>query len=165
MDLVLWMKHLLVPAWAARFAFPPAALARIEQAIRSSEQEHDGELRFVVESVLPLHYLRGKRPSRRRAEDLFAQLKVWDTEHNSGVLVYVQLVNRHIDIVADRGIAARVAQSEWDDVCRAMEAHYRKGEFEGGTLEGLERVTRILARHFPARGANPNELPDKPLVL
>jgi uncharacterized membrane protein len=154
-----------MPAWLARRSFPPRTLNRIEEAIKASEQEHDGELRFVVESVLPLHYLAGKRPSRRRAEDLFAQLKVWDTEHNSGVLLYVQLVNRHIDIVADRGIAAKVEQAEWDAVCRAMEAEFRKGSFEAGALAGLERITRILARHFPARGANPNELPDKPLVL
>jgi uncharacterized membrane protein len=160
-----FLKHLFAPAWLARRAFPSGTLNRIEKAIRASEQEHDGELRFVVESVLPLHYLVGKRPSRRRAEDLFAQLKVWDTEHNSGVLVYVQLLNRHIDIVADRGIAAKVEQAEWDAVCRAMEAEFRKGSFEAGALEGLERITRILARHFPARGANPNELPDKPVVL
>jgi uncharacterized membrane protein len=160
-----FLKHLFLPAWLARASFPRRTLKRIEEAIKTSEQEHDGELRFVVESVLPLHYLFGKRASRRRAEDLFAQLKVWDTEHNSGVLVYVQLVSRHIDIVADRGIAAKVEQHEWDAVCRAMEAEFRKGSFESGALEGLERITRLLARHFPARGANPNELPDKPLVL
>jgi uncharacterized membrane protein len=160
-----FLKHLFTPAWLAHRSFPSSTLDRIEQAIKASEQEHDGELRFVVESVLPLHYLLGKRPSRRRAEDLFAQLKVWDTEHNSGVLVYVQLLNRHIDIVADRGIAAKVEQAEWDAVCRAMEAEFRNGSFEAGALEGLERITRILARHFPARGMNPNELPDKPIVL
>jgi uncharacterized membrane protein len=160
-----FLKHLFTPAWLARRSFPSGTLNRIEQAIKASEQEHDGEVRFVVESVLPLHYLLGTRPSRRRAQDLFAQLKVWDTEHNSGVLVYVQLLNRHIDIVADRGIAAKVEQAEWDAVCRAMEAEFRNGNFEAGALEGLERITRILARHFPARGINPNELPDKPVVL
>ena len=153
-----------MPPWAARRSFPPATLKKIEEAIRASEKEHDGELRFVVESVLPLHYLRGEKPSRRRAEDLFAQLKVWDTEHNSGVLIYVQLLNRHIDIVADRGIASKVEQPEWDAVCRAMEAEFRAGKFEAGALEGLSRVTRILARHFPARGTRLNELPDKPVV-
>ena len=160
-----FLKHLFAPAWLARRSFPSGTLIRIEEAIRASEQEHDGEVRFVVESVLPLHYLPGKRPSRRRAEDLFAQLKVWDTEHNSGVLVYVQLVSRHIDIVADRGIARKVEQAEWDAVCRAMEASFRKNDYLGGSLEALETITRILARHFPARGINPNELPDKPLVL
>lgn len=161
----LLLKHLVFPAWTAKAAFPASTLRKIEEAIRASEQEHVGELRFVVESVLPLHYLRGKRPSRRRAEDLFGQLRVWDTEHNSGVLVYVQMLNRHIDIVADRGIASKVEQAEWDAVCRAMEAEFRRGGYEAGALEGIERITRLLARHFPASGANPNELPDKPLVL
>jgi uncharacterized membrane protein len=159
------LKHLLVPDWIARRSFPPASLARIEQAIKASEQRHDGELAFVVESTLPPIYLLGKRSSRRRAEDLFGQLKVWDTEHNTGVLIYVQLVSRHIDIVADRGIARRVAQHEWDAVCRAMERRFRAGDHLQGALEAIEAVTRILAREFPATGANPNELPDKPVVL
>ncbi|HZQ74002.1 MAG TPA: TPM domain-containing protein [Burkholderiales bacterium] len=165
MNLPRLLKHLFVPGWAGRRAFPAATLRKIEDAIRASEEQHDGELRFVAESAMPLHYLRGARPSRRRAEDLFAQLRVWDTEHNSGVLIYVQLLNRHIDIVADRGIAAKVPQAEWNAVCRAMEAEFRRGRYEAGALEGLSRITALLARHFPARGAHPNELPDKPLVL
>ena len=166
MSLSRALKHLFLPSWLARRSFSKKALSKIEKAIKASEQEHDGELRFVVEAALPLHYLSGKRPSRRRAEELFAQLKVWDTEHNSGVLIYVQLVNRHIDIVADRGVAhGRVPQAEWDAVCRAMESAFQQGRFEEGALEGIGRITRILARHFPARGANPNELPDKPVVL
>ena len=159
------LKHLFLPPWLARRSFSKGALSKIEKAIRASEQQHEGELRFVVESTLPLHYLFVRRASRRRAEELFAQLKVWDTEHNSGVLIYVQLVNRHIDIVADRGIARRVGQPEWDAVCLAMGTAFRRGKFEEGALEGLSRVTQILARHFPAAGARPNELPDKPLVL
>jgi uncharacterized membrane protein len=165
MSLSRALKHLFLPSWLAQRAFSKKALLRIEKAIKASEQEHDGELRFVVEGALPLHHLSGKRPSRRRAEQLFAELKVWDTEHNSGVLIYVQLVNRHIDIVADRGIAREVEQAEWDAVCRAMEKFFRQGKFEDGALEGIGRITRILARHFPPRGAKPNELPDKPVVL
>ena len=164
MNVARLLKHLFVPDWAAR-PFSTADLKKIEAAIKSSEQEHDGEIRFVVEGTLPLPYLLRKKSSRRRAEDLFSQLRVWDTEHNSGVLIYVQLVSRHIDIVADRGIARKVEQAEWDAVCRTMEASFRKNDFVGGSLEALEKVTRILARHFPAHGANPNELPDKPVVL
>jgi len=160
-----FLKHLFLPAWLARTSFPPRTLKRIEEAIKTSEQEHDGELRFVVESVLPLHYLFGKRSSRRRAQDLFAQLKVWDTEHNSGVLVYVQLLNRHIDIVADRGIAAKVEQAEWDAVCRAMEAEFRNGSFEAGAIEGIAAINELLTQHSPRRGEGPNELPDQVVVL
>ena len=157
------LKHLFVPPWVARRAFSPSALKKIEEAIKASERRHRGEIRFAVETTLALPHLR--RSSRERARQVFAQLDVWDTEENTGVLVYVQLVDHAIEIVADRGIAARVAQEEWDAVCRRMEGRFRKREFLDGALEAIDAVTRILARHFPARGANPNELPDKPVVL
>lgn len=157
------LKHLLLPDWAAKRAFPAPARKQVEQAIGASEAQHDAELRFVVEGTLSAAFL--FQSPRKRAEDLFAELGVWDTEHNSGVLIYVQLVDRRIEIVADRGIAAKVAQAEWDTVCRAMEESFRRGRYLEGALEGIERVSRHLARHFPARGANPNELPDQPVIL
>ena len=156
-------RHFFTSDWIALRAFPRSALKDIEQAIKASESRHDGELRFVVEASLPLHFLR--QPARRRAEALFSQLNVWDTEHNSGVLVYVQLVDRRIEIVADRGIAARVAQSEWEALCREMQNAFSRGEFLPGALQGIQKITDILARHFPPRGRNPNELPDRPVVL
>jgi uncharacterized membrane protein len=157
------LKHLVLPHWMARRAFPAASLAKIEAAIHASEARHRGELRFAVEGPLPVLHL--KASPRQRARQVFAQLGVWDTEENTGVLVYVQLVDRAIEIVADRGIAARVAQSEWDGVCRAMEGRFRRREYLDGSLEAIEAVTRILERHFPARGRNPNELPDRPVIL
>jgi len=157
------LQHLATPHWAAARAFPPPVLHRIAQAVKGSEREHDAELRFAVEGPLPLSFLQGT--ARARAESLFSHLRVWDTEHNSGVLIYVQLVDRRIEIVADRGIAAKVAQAEWDAVCRGMEAAFRKGAFLQGALEAIQAITRILARHFPPRGRNANELPDKPVVL
>ena len=157
------LKHLFVPPWAARRAFPSASLRKIEEAIKASEQRHRGELRFAVEANLHLAHL-GHSP-RQRARHAFAQLDVWDTEENTGVLIYVQLVDHRIEIVADRGIAARVSQAEWDAVCRAMEARFREGKYLAGALEAIDAVTRILERHFPARGANRNELPDRPAVL
>ena len=157
------LKHLFVPPWAARRVFPASSLRKIEEAIKSSEQRHRGEIRFAVEGPLSLLHL--KRSPRDKAREAFAHLHVWDTEENTGVLIYVQLVDRAIEILADRGIAARVAQSEWDQVCREMEARFRKGEYLPGALEAIEAVTRILERHFPARGANPNELPDQPALI
>ena len=157
------VKHLFLPHWMARGAFPAASLAKIQAAIHASEQRHRGELRFAVEGPQPVLHL--KDSPRQRAQQVFAQLGVWDTEENTGVLVYVQLVDRAIEIVADRGIAARVAQSEWAAVCRAMEDRFRRREYLEGSLEAIEAVTRILERHFPARGTNPNELPDKPVIL
>ena len=157
------LKHLLLPAWAAHRAFPAAALKRIESAIKASEHRHRGEIRFAVEGPVALTEL--KHSARQRARAVFAHLHVWDTEENTGVLLYVQLVDRAIEIVADRGIAARVAQPEWDAICRAMESRFGKREYLEGALQAIDAVTRILERHFPARGANPNELPDKPVVL
>jgi uncharacterized membrane protein len=97
--------------------------------------------------------------------ELFASQRVWDTEENSGILIYVQLVDRRVEILADRGIAARVAQTEWDAICRAMEASFRRGEWRQGALQAVARAGELLAQHFPAGTVNPNELPDQPLVL
>ena len=158
-------RHLLVPHWVALRPFPASALGRIESVIGGSEVKHGGELRFAVEGGLDVASLwRGQSP-RARAIELFAQLRVWDTENNSGVLIYVQLVDRRIEIVADRGINARVAQANWDEICRRMETAFSRGQFEQGALAAIDEVTVLLARHFPPAGINPNELPDKPLVL
>ena len=157
------LRHLLTPDWVARRAFPPRTLRAIEHAVKESERHHRGEIRFAIEGGLPPAHLRIN--ARARAHQLFAQLGVWDTEENSGVLVYVQLVDRHIEIVADRGIAQRVAQTEWDAVCRGMEHAFRRGEYEAGALAAIGAVTDILARHFPAGPGHRNELPDKPVVL
>lgn len=158
-------KHLLAPQWIVRRAFSKAVLKRIEAAVKASETLHEGELRFAVEAgldLLPL--LRGVTP-RQRALELFSQLRVWDTERNCGVLIYLQLVDRRIEIVADRGINRKVTQQEWDIICRGMEAAFRDGRYEEGVLAGIREITALLARHFPPGEANPDELPDRPVVL
>lgn len=165
MDFLRFLKHITTPGWVARRGFTKETLSKIEKAVRASEREHDGELRFAVEGPLPLQYLIHDRKPRQRAEDVFSQLRVWDTQHDSGVLIYVQLVDRRIEIVADRGIAAKVEQTEWDAICRAMEKVFREGRFAEGALLAIGRITALLARHFPPRGRNRNELPDKPVVL
>ena len=157
------LKHLLVPDWWVKKAFPKRALERIQQAIAGSERLHRGEICFAVEGGLPPAALRAG--CRERAKELFGALGAWDTEENTGVLIYVQLLDRDIEIVADHGIAARVAQSEWDAVCHAMESAFLEKQYEKGSLEAIERVTSLLARHFPADGVNPNEIPDRPRLL
>ena len=165
MDLRRLFRHLLTPGWLVYRSFPRPVLLRIEEAIRESEKAHDGELRFAIEAGLPaVSLLKGITP-RQRAREVFGQLAVWDTEHNSGVLIYLQLVDRDIEILADRGIAAKVEQDTWEGICRRMETAFRAGEFEAGTLRGIAEITALLARHFPPGGANPNELPDQPVVL
>lgn len=159
------LKHLLLPDWFVRRVFSAADLAAIGNAVAACEKLHRGELRFVVEGPLPLSVLWHGMPARARAVELFAQQRVWDTAENSGILIYVQLVDRKVDILADRGIAARVPQAEWDAICREMEKSFSDGQWRAGALRAVTRAGELLANHFPAGDDNPNELPDQPLVL
>lgn len=158
-------KHLLGNRTRVRKAFPPQALKRIEDAIKASEARHAGQIRFVVEGALDGRPLLAGQSARERALDLFAHLRIWDTEHNSGVLIYLLLADRDVEIVADRGIDAKVGAERWHEVCSIMETAFRQGHFEQGVLSGIERITTELATHFPARGVHRNELPDPPVVL
>jgi len=158
-------RHAVTPRWVALRPFTSAVVDGIEAAVKASESTHRAELRFVAEGdldLLPL--LRGQTP-RDRALEVFSDLRVWDTAENNGVLIYVQCVDHAIEIVADRGIAARVPQAEWDAVCRQMEAAFREGRHEAGAVAGVEAITALLARHFPPGPANPDELPDRPVLL
>ncbi len=160
-----WLRHLGAPRWLTRRRFSASVCSRIEQAIREVEGRHQGEIRFVVESALdPYALWRGLEP-RRRAVQLFGQLGVWDTEHNNGVLIYVLMADRTVEIVADRGIATRIPASEWEEICRQMQSHYRAGRFAEGSVTGVHGVGKLLARHFPAAHRGADELPNQPLLL
>lgn len=168
MQLLRLIKHLVAPPWLAHRAFTGVALQAIEDAVAAAEKRHCGELRFVVEAGLPLGDLLHDISARQRAVEVFSQLRIWDTEHNSGVLIYVQLIDRRVEIVADRGISARVDQGDWDAVSRSMEAAFREGAYERGAVAAIESIGRLLAAHFPATptsAENPNELPDRPVLL
>jgi len=165
MFLLRILKHLSTPNWMAKRAFSAVVCDRIERVIEESEALHRGEIRFAVEGGLYLVSLLKGLTARARAVTVFSDLRVWDTEENTGVLVYLQLVDRDIEIVADRGINARVTQDEWDAICQRMEAAFRESRFEEGVIGGLREITALLVRHFPARDVNPNELPDKPVIL
>lgn len=159
------LKHLFATRWRVRQHFTPAVLAEIEAAIRDVESRHSGEIRFVVETSLDGEELwRGLAP-RARALNVFSHLGVWDTANNNGVLIYVLFADRDVEIVADRGIAARVTQDEWQQVCREIEAHYAQGRFAQGSVAGVHAVGKLLERHFPGQGADANELPNQPVLL
>jgi uncharacterized membrane protein len=158
-------KHLLEHRWRVRKIFPQRVLASIEQAIQASEAKHTGQIRFVVEGALDGAPLLRNQSARARALDVFSHLRIWDTAHNNGVLIYLLLADRDVEILADRGIDALVGPAEWENICRAMEAEFVKGNFEAGVLKGIEAVTRHLAKHFPKHGAGRNELPDAPVVM
>ncbi len=158
-------KHLIEHRWRVRRVFPSRVLNAIEQAIKAGETTHSGQVRFVVEGALDGTPLFRDQPARDRALDVFSHLRIWDTAHNNGVLIYLLLADRDVEIIADRGIDAKVGPAGWEKICADMEADFKAGNFESGVIKGIAEVSRQLARYFPKGGAGPNELPDPPLVL
>jgi uncharacterized membrane protein len=165
MDFRRIARHLLILPGAVRRAFPPAAMTAIEQAIARSETEHSGEVRFAAEPSLDTAALLAGQSARERALEVFSLLRLWDTDRRNGVLIYLLLAERDIEIVADRGVSAQVDAREWEAICRQMEAALRRGEYGPAVVRGIEEASRLLARHFPPRPADRNELPDKPAVV
>ncbi len=143
---------------------------RLLQRVRASEQHHSGEIRIFIEAGLPMGYLWLKAETRaiirQRALTLFGKLRVWDTEHNNGVLIYLLLAERAIEIVADRGINRHLSPQQWQGMISRMRSAFREGQFEEGLTLALEEISAVLVQHFPleAGAANPNELPDAPLI-
>jgi uncharacterized membrane protein len=167
MDMTNILKNLVSGPWLTKARFPRSTMQAIEGAIAASERTHSGELRFAVEAALPLaHLLRGVN-ARGRAIELFSQLRIWDTEQNNGVLIYLLLAEHDVEIVADRGVHARVGSAAWEAICHEMETEFRAGRFEAGVLAGIARITALLQQHFPLgeQQINDNELPDAPLAL
>ena len=160
-----WFLHTFMPPWRWRLAFPAAVLKDIEIAVKQSEHLHRGELRFAIENTLAPSWVWRGMSAHQRATEVFSNLRVWDTEENSGVLIYLLLADREVHIVADRGIASRVPQAEWDAVAQAMQKAFRLGDFRNGSIEGIERITTMLATHFPPGADNPNELSNKPVIV
>ena len=158
-------KHLIEHRWRVKRLFPQRVLDAIEQAIKAGETTHAGQVRFVVEGALDGRPLLRGQTARGRALEMFSHLRIWDTAHNNGVLIYLLLADRQVEIVADRGIDAKVGASGWQKICADMEADFRAGNFGSGSLRGIEAVSRELARFYPAQGKGPNELPDAPVVM
>jgi uncharacterized membrane protein len=160
------LKHLTTGHLALSRRFPRRTLEAIEAAVHDCEQQHPGEIRFAAEAALHLPALiRGTTP-RARAIEVFSQLRVWDTEHNNGVLIYLLLADHAVEIVADRGVAGgRVPQAEWDGVCALMRERFRAGDFEGGSIKGIKAVADVLARYPAGSRGERNELPDAPVLL
>ena len=167
MDWSRWFRHTFSSGGGLRRAFPPDTLDRIEAEIDASERLHSGEIRVAVEGALePSEIARGKAP-RERALEVFAALGVWDTEANNGVLIYVLLADRDVEIVADRGFNGRVAAAEWRAVCDRIEREFRAGRFAGGMIAGVGEVGRIIGAHYPQRPGqrDEDELPNRPALL
>lgn len=159
----IW-RHLKTTTAVAKRAFPTATLDAITAAVMAGEQTHRGEVRLVVEKSLPFAAVREGVTNRQRALAMFAECGVWDTEDNCGVLIYINLAERKVDIVADRGIDRCIDAATWKAVCDTMTSGFAQGNFHDSTLAAIARVNDLLRMHFPARGARANELPDQPLM-
>lgn len=159
------LKHLLHFPWQVHTAFPASTMQAIEAAIVEAERGHAGELRFAVEGALDLPELLQGITARERALAVFSSLRVWDTEHNNGVLIYLLLADSDVEIVADRGIHQRIAEGEWEKICRAMESLLRQGLYEAAVLQGVALVGALLQQHYPATNPPRNELANRPVVV
>ncbi len=162
----IW-RHRWFDEAEVRRVLPTELLDRLGQRVGASERRHSGEIRICVEAGLPMSYLWRAAPARERALMLFGKLRVWDTADNNGVLIYLLLAEHAIEIVADRGIDAHVSDAEWAAMTQRMGAAFRERRFEDGLTQALEEVSALLVAHFPLvpGAANPNELPDTPVVL
>jgi len=162
----IW-RHQWMDEADVRRVLPDAAMERLAARVAASERRHSGEIRICVEAGLPWSYLRRHASARERAVTLFGKLRVWDTAHNNGVLIYLLLAEHAIEIVADRGIDAHVDDAEWAAMAQRMGAAFREGRFEDGLMQALEEMSALLVAHFPLAENEPdtNELPDQPVVL
>ena len=160
------LRHRWFDSRDAHRAVPPAMVERLMKRVAASEHRHSGQVRICVEAALPTSYLWQNLRARDRAITLFGKLRVWDTEHNNGVLIYLLLAERAIEIVADRGLNAHVSTAEWKAMAQRMGADFRNGRFEDGLTLALAEVSALLVQHFPLQeGMAPrNELPDEPVV-
>ena len=165
MDIQRICRHFAMTQGRVNRAFPRSSLSAIEQAIKASEATHVGEVRFVVEGALDGTPLYGGQTAKERALDVFSKLRMWDTEYNTGVLIYLLLADRHVEIIADRGIHAKTGAHAWSAVCRDMETDFKAAKYEEGAVRGIQAVTHHLAQHFPAQAGTRNELPDRPVLL
>jgi uncharacterized membrane protein len=161
-----WTRHLTATRWTLSRRFPSATLDAIEKAVAASEAQHRGEIRFAIEGALEVHALRRHKTPRDRAHEVFGELRVWDTHERNGVLIYILIAERDVEIVADRGFEGRVSPEEWQAVCAVIERAYRERRWKDGALLGIDALTQLLVREFPRTGApDVDEQPNRPQLL
>src|SRR5688500_5221311 len=165
MSAMRMLRHLCATRAGTRRRFTDEAHASVESAIRHAESRCSGEIRFAIETALDIAELWAGVTPRERAVQVFSQLRIWDTELRNGVLIYILAADRDVEIVADRGAAARISPAEWETACRLIESHFREGRFKEGCVAGVEAVAGLLEREFPARPGDRDELSNQPTLL
>lgn len=163
MDVKRYWRHLTASRLATRKAFPRATLKAIEATIKEVEAHHDGEICFVVETSID-RFGAGYQPSpRQRALEVFAQRRIWDTEYNNGILLYVLMADRAVEIVCDRGINAHADRQVWEQICARINADFQQHRFREGAIDGIKALAEVLEQHYPGRTRR-NDLSDHPQV-
>jgi uncharacterized membrane protein len=161
-----WSRHLVATRWTLSRRFPSATLDAIESAVKASEARHRAEIRFAVEAALDVRALRRHETPRERALEVFSELRVADTSEHNGVLIYLLLAERGVEIVADSGFEGRVSADEWREACAAIEREFRASRWRDGALLGIEAITKLLVREFPRTGRpDVDEQPNRPQLL
>lgn len=158
-------RHLSHTRALARAQFPPATLQAIQACIGAGEAEHRAEVRLVIEAALPLSAVLRNESSRARAHELFSHYRIWDTEENSGLLIYLNLADHRVEIVTDRAVGRALKRADWESVCSTMTRSFARGIYHDGALEGLAQLNRLLALHFPQTSQQKNEISNRPLML
>ena len=165
MDISRLIKHMISHGRKVGSHFSSKDLEVITKAILQSESQHTGQICFAVEGAMDMSSLLKNQSPRDRAIEVFSRLKVWDTEHNNGVLIYVLIADHAVEIVSDRGINKRVDQSEWQAICHDIESKFAKGGYQQGVLSGIDKLTQVLHQHFPRTRSSTNEISDIPVIL
>lgn len=159
------LRHLSTTRYSGKKAFPCATLTAIQQAIADGESLHRAEIRLIVEPSLELSAILAGVSSRQRAHELFSQYRIWDTEENAGILIYIELADHQVEIVADRGIAGLIPKHHWQAVCKTMTEGFAQGKYHDSVLAGLHQLNALLQEHFPEQETQANQLSNKPILL
>lgn len=165
MNLKRIFRHLFYSPFFVKRVFSNDTLKKITHSIADSERKHLGQIRFAVEANLDALQLIKNQAARERAIEVFSNLRVWDTEQNCGVLIYLLYADRDVEIVADRGVNSKVPQTEWEAICQQMEEYFRRSQFEEGVLIGIKKIDELLTHHFPGKTSSINELSDQAMVI
>lgn len=159
------LRHLFTTTAAGRRTFPAPTLKAIQATIATGEKVHRAEVRMVVEPALPIHDVLGGTSSRERARELFTHYRIWDTEENCGILIYINLADHKVEIIADRTVGRVLSAADWQAVCKTMTQGFSHGEYHDSVVAGLKQLNDLLATRFPSNGSSSNELSNRPLIL
>lgn len=159
------VRHLTTTRMAARRIFPAHTLKAIQTAIAHGESLHRAEILLIVEPALTVSEVLSSESARQRAHELFAFHRIWDTEENCGILIYINLADHKVEIIADRTVGRLLPPSDWQAVCHTMTQGFARGDFHDSAVAALSQLNTLLQTHFPANGSTLNELPNQPLMI